>query len=277
MSSTDNDRIKTVSLRPSEFYGDYVLRTPTSRHRASRRRDRDHNAEWSGTDSYEEATQLALKGWPEGAERARKLATRLSEEMVTSLKRPEIAFDVTGDMFDMGRVMADEPESWMKWEDGQEDGGKPLHIVLNCSVSAGVDKKIIEMRGTAVCALVIVLEAAARPCKVEIGAGIQDYGYGEDDYFLEPRVVVKDYYEPIQVDAVAYALIHTSFFRRHIFSAMEVMGVKSSGYGMPSDLRGPKGDLYLGHALWGDKQWGSEQAAQKWIMDQLKLQGVQFK
>lgn len=259
---------KFVNLLPSEFYP--FCAQPAAGNRESRN---TRGERWSGTSNYDEALKLAQTGWPEGSARARKLADHMSAELVSSLKRPEIIFDTTGDMFDMGRVIEDCPESWMAWEEGQEDGGKPVHIVLNCSVSAGISTDLIELRGTAVCALAIVLESAGRPVKIEIGAGIRD----SDATHFEPRVVVKDFYDPIQIDACAYALIHPSFFRRHIFSALEVMGLKDRfGYGNVAVLRGTHGDLHLGGAQYGDSQWRNEQTSIEWIKEQLINQGVTF-
>lgn len=258
----------------SEFYDFGGQPVRPSKHNESRLKT---DKSWTGTRSYADAQELARKGWPEGTTRAYKLANIMSAELVASVARPEITFDVTGEMFDMGRVMGGEPECWMQWVDGQEDGGKPIHIVSNGFISSGINHDAIMMRGAALTALIIVLEAAGRPCRIEVaGTGQDGYGRRSDAPILEPRIILKDYYDPIQIDAVAYALIHPSFFRRHIFAAYEAMGLQQSFYCMPVDAQGPHGDIYLGNMTYGDAQWGSESAALAWVKTQLKLQGVTF-
>lgn len=245
--------------------------------RASRKTDRNHGLDWSGTANYDEANKLAKFGWPEGTQRAMKLAEKLSAELVETLARPAIAYDVEGDMFDMGRVIDDEPECWMKWEDGSDvseikDSGKgPIKLVLNSTVSSGISKEIIEIRGCAMMALCTIFEAAMRPVMVEIVCPIIDRN------IKETSVVLKDYYDPMQIDVMAYCLIHPSFFRRHIFAVEEVMNINDQwGYGIPTDTVRDKGDIYIGEAKYGNSEWQNAETAEKWIRQQLENQGIRF-
>ena len=223
-------------------------------------------SDWYGTNTWSEAVELATKGWKAGAARVMKLAEDISAEMVSDVKRPEVVYEVEGDQFDMGRVMADEPESWMTWQGGQEVSQTgTVHIVYNVTASAGVATEILETRGAAVCALVIVLEAAGRHVEVETCLNID----GKNEH----RVIVKNAYEPVQIDGLAFALVHPAYFRRFGFA---MMGISGSGHGIPRPTAFSQGDVYLAEALYGGEQWKSQEKAQQWVREQLTAQGVKF-
>lgn len=222
--------------------------------------------EWYGTRSWDEALVLAQRGWKKGVTTIERMAQTMSAELVADVKRPEITFDVTGDMFDMSRVVEGVPECFMTWTEGQDESTKGrVKVVYNVTASAGISTTMIEMRGAAVAALVTVLEAAGRPTHVETVLNINNSH--------EHRVCVKNAFDPVQIDGLAFALVHTAYFRRFGFA---MMGIHGSGHGMPCDTQGDKGDIYLAQALWGNRQWATEADAQKWIRQQLELQGVQF-
>src|SRR5687767_13260375 len=92
---------------PSDFYTACDTWESLSPHKTSQRKGDPYGGggQWAGTKDWATADLLAKKGWKEGVDLARPLAERLSTEMVASLVRPEIHFDVTGDMFDIGRVV----------------------------------------------------------------------------------------------------------------------------------------------------------------------------
>jgi hypothetical protein len=264
-----------------DFY-QYVEKTPsTSQHNSSHKTSGDwgFDSDWYGTANFPEAIHLATHGWEEGLKLAKPIADRLSTELIETLARPQIEFDVTGEQFDMGRVIAEEPECWMKWADGTEIGldevkTGPIKIVLNNTVSSGISTEVIRMRGAAVMALALVFDNANRPTRVEVVTNVRD-GYGGDSV-KEFAVCLKDYYDPLQEDVLSFGLIHPSFFRRIGFKMLEIMGIQSGSYGMPQDTEQDKGDLYLGQALWGNKEWATPEMAEKWVREQLIMQGVRF-
>lgn len=245
--------------------------------RSNGRRGGGEGKEWYGTNTFEEAVDLATHGWKEGVQKARPIAEQMSDELVATLARPKVVYDVEGEMFDMGKVIEDEPECWMHWQEGsdtsemEESAKGPIKLVLNCTVSSGISTKIIENRGCAIMALATVFHAAQRPTRIEIVAPISDRNV------KEVSVVLKDYYDDPQDDALAFALIHPSFFRRMVFSLWEVMDIYDTrGYGTPTDTCRDKGDIYIGQATWGHSEWSTEASAMAWVKEQLKNQGVKF-
>ena len=262
---------------PSEFYEGIASKPIISKPKTSQ--DKGLSG-WHGTSSWEEAQRLAVAGWPEGVSAAKPLMHRISTRLVESLKRPEIVYDVTGDMFDMGKVVEEVPECWMKWEDGQEASiTSPVHIVSNVSASCGISPETIIRKGSAVMALVMVLEASGRRCKVDVCCSL-DSGYGRStSSWGEMSLTVKDYYDDLNLDALAYPLMQPSFLRRHVFRFAEVSFEDlDSGYGMPADPKwANRGDIFLSRALNSDPQWESDKAAMTWVLGELRKQKVDFK
>lgn len=292
-----NGRIKTLNANDDyriydsalEFYSDCKTLKSTTNMNSSHEPEVSGSGGWKsngwyGTKDFETAVKLATTGWEEGVKQAEPLARRLSDEMVATLARPEVTYDVTGEQFDMGKVIEDEPECWMKWTPGHVEGIEevvtgPIKIVLNCTVSAGVDAETIRRRGAAAMALAIVFEAANRPTRIEVAASIRG-----DQRNYQTVVCLKDFYDPLQADAVAFGLVHPSFFRRFIFKMLEIQGIREYGYGMPQDVKSlaadgtqfDRGDIYLGQAMYGDAQWQSEAGTEAWVRKQLIAQGVKF-
>lgn len=239
--------------------------------------DRYSNEGFTGVKTYAEASRLALYGWPEGTKIVEDLARRLSVRMVETVIRPTIKYDVTGQMFDMGLVMEGTPECWLDYEhtEGESQLG-PVHIVYNVCVSAGVSKETLQARGAAVAALTYVLEAAQRPVKVDVVVGVKPSWFGGNFKPKSYRVTVKHMYDPLQIDAMAYSMVHPAFFRRQGFAMLHLMGTPADQAMPCAATHFPQGDIYLAEGTYGEPQWEDEGATERWIHEQLDKQGVKF-
>lgn len=111
------------------------------------------------TRSLEEALALAKNGWPEGIRRIEEMSARLSEEIIKTLHVPEVTYDVTGDMLDVGRFVRGEPEDFMSLTPAEiEQEPRILHLVANICTSSSVSPETLTRKGAAVVALVDALE-----------------------------------------------------------------------------------------------------------------------
>jgi hypothetical protein len=158
-----------------------------------------------------DALQLARAGWPEGRERIDALTAQLFASVTDRMLRPQVVTDVCGDMIDMGSYCEGRPDCWFTVEQADEltSGAQTVTIVADVCVSAGISKETIYVRGAAIAALVAAPEFAGRPCDVIVAANTKDRA--------EVRAVVKRAGEPLQLDALAFALAHPAMLRRLIF------------------------------------------------------------
>src|SRR5437762_597239 len=103
---------------------------------ANLRSSEELGSHWAGSYSLPDALGLAERGWPEGCEVVQLIAADILDSVTANVMRPEIVLDVTGECFDMGRVMEDVPECWMDWRETEElaTGERPIvRIVVNFS------------------------------------------------------------------------------------------------------------------------------------------------
>lgn len=226
------------------------------------------------------AHKMADEGWLEGAERARKFATSITDALGGMIERVEVNYDIEGHSVDIGRYVDNEPECWQKFEVDliQQPAVKLIRIVVNVSASGGVSTRVIERRGAVVAAMVELLEYAGNRCEVVMsetctGGGVR----------LVTLATIKQFSEPLDMPKIAYALGHPSTLRVHHFSMMETelnahersaLHV-GSGYGMPADVPDEhRGDIYLPKMGSWEAQWDNEHSAVTWVLARLKEFGV---
>lgn len=239
-------------------------------------------SEWYGTKSFSEASDMAFN-WPDGADRVNRLRAKVSLGNVQRVKVVVPQRKAPG-RIDMGRVMQGHPYGFQRVIDGEEfkqgQSRNVVDILINACVSAGVDANVIEARGAAVLALAEALEQRGKRVRITVGMA-NNRGCG-----IDYRVVVKQPGQPLNLNSVAFAVAHPSFFRRFIFSAMETesasvcksvgIGAYGYGYGMVGEFRDvPKDTIYMGGADFRrSTQWNDTGYVQTWIKDTLREQGI---
>lgn len=220
--------------------------------------------DWAGNDAptYEKALEYARKGWTSGRRAIRAITDTLN--VAGKVHKAEIQYDVVGDCWDMGRVVSGMPESAMYWEDTEvlQEHGKLIHIIVNTTVSSGINEKHIRARGSAILAMVEALETAGKRVSITMV-------FTEGDSGAHVEVPIKQLDEQIQDDLVAFAVAHPAFSRR--------FGHAVTGRGIyPGNPKNPECDIYIPMMMWGEEQWTSEEKTLDWIKGYLEKYGVTY-
>ena len=266
---------KRISKYPENKYD----RTPASRRTATT--EGYYEEDWYQTKNFEEALDLGINGWPEGREKANIFSSAIVDKVSSLIEKQDIEYDVVGQDFDIGLVMQGVPECWYtlttRIVDGQ--GSRQLKLVFNNCVSAGIDTEVMTRKGAAAVALIQCLELAGFRVEVSIKNGLAS-GYQQGASYIF-QCVLKEASQPVDIDRIIFALAHPSAFRRIGFSIFEgdkeFMDAHSSGYGYPAECpREMRGDIYIGSSLLGGVQWETEEATQKWILGELRRQGIKL-
>lgn len=226
--------------------------------------------------TWEDTLKLAINGWPEGVEQIRKYTEVLEQKLGSSLKIDEYFYDVTGQDFDLDRVLIGEPEAWLNTEqvEVQAPALHNLKLVFNFSTSAGVDSEYIQRRGAAIVALISLLQKTRRSVEVVAGAKSMNRQTGQ---FFSMNVTIKKAGDSLDLDKLAFALIHPCFQRRLYFGVQEAAWEQLPvGYGKIIDLE-DKGDIYIGGMNSSTHEFKSNESTEQWILEELKKQGVELK
>jgi hypothetical protein len=259
------------------------------------RRDRNQGYQWYGTQSFEEAYNLALNGWIDGQEKAYTLSKPLIEKLLSRIERPDIYYDVEGISIDMGRVASEDPECWMQFSNEIVETSsyhRLIRIVVNNTVSAGIAKERITAKGAAIATVVELLEFAGN--RVELVAlpyciaGVSSGNWHAEKADTFCSVVVKPFDQPLEMSRVMFAIAHPSMLRRFGFSFAELTSREcqldiQTGYGCVAELNAEQqkyynltSDLYFGGSVTGEPAWTDEKETLDWIIRTLSDQGVKI-
>jgi hypothetical protein len=174
-----------------------------------------------GTFTFSQAVELASAGWPEGAARVVELREGCEAFLAAAkaAKTRGYGWDVTGDFIDVGRLLSGEPECCGLEQDGRGLGSRVVSIRLNACVSASVSTDAITARGLTVLVAADLLESCGIRCEILVSQATYN-----DSRLVETNVCVKAPGVPIDIDRLAFAIAHPSFFRRFGFAFCEANG-----------------------------------------------------
>lgn len=236
-------------------------------------------ASWDFGIGYDGAHDIARKGWPEGRTKIEDLSYKFRSAVEAAHRetfaQPVFTRALAGSGVNVGRFNAGLPDA-MLTRKRVEMESPVIDIVCNVSMSAVVDAEVYMIRGAAIAALADLLELSGRRVRI---TAVNKTKTGPSTF--ECHTTIKKPGDPVQMDAIAFALAHPAYLRRLGFSIMEQapkkvreaigIGDGGYGYGAPSDID-TDADLYMPSILSGS-DW-SESRAQAWVEQQLVNMGV---
>lgn len=177
-----------------------------------------------GSKGWHEMVDVVQRGWPEGAERVKALVAECDGIVSEVRARMQtIEFDVSGRWLDVGRHLTGEPEAFGEMVETQEDAGsKIVRVEVNLATSAYFSADQFFARGAAACVLADLIEATGRRCELYgVLRHVDSWGGNLD---LRVRVLVKSAHEALDMNRLAAAFAHASFYRRALFSLCNEQG-----------------------------------------------------
>ncbi len=235
---------------------------------SSREQGRDS---WHGTGTFQEAADLANRGWPDGLRRIKNTITIIERFMAQRQPRRELEYDIRGPgIIDFDRYIQGRPDSWVVWEDVDDQAGVSTQIVpiiYNVATSSGVSIDTMFYRGAAVVALIDILEHNNIRCDVTLTSRVN---HRHEDYLF--RVHIKKAGDVLDLDRMAYALCHGAVLRRLMFSLFEehITNLESS-YGQPTTWHEDGAINLDGASLYINE----EEDMVPWLIKQLSNYGIE--
>lgn len=251
---------------------------------ASRHRRANKNKAFFGSATFEEAYTLAERGDHELAKLVAITGEAMYERMSNLVVKPMPYYsDDPGITFDVERVIEGDPECYLHIEDIVKSGqGRSIvRLIFNATSDAAISDSVIKAKGATVASLVMMLENSG--CGVEVVMYMGTQGAGKNAKRAEIYTTVKQADQPIHILTLAFALAHPATLRRFGFAELESLpldflaGIKIPGsYGFPSEAT-HRGDVYVPSSRFGALNWADPKLAQKWVIDQLREQGVNLR
>jgi len=279
---------RIIVVREWESLWNYIdtainLKSPLKDHeRASRS---EGSTEWAGG-SWEDAVNRAQAGWPEGVHLARDFADDVRFEIEDEYQlvyTPNIMHQQAGQMVDIGRFLAGEPEAMM--DILVEEKSKPVvKILVNSAASFRIKPEVVVRRGAIVVALVDLLENMNMRCEVVMCVALEAESFGGVNG-LQYFVTVKKPEHTLQIDALMFMMANPGSLRRIAFSVMETepsevrtgMDInKWGGYGYPTNPVEYPHDIFVPALTMGSGDFNTDEGAKSWLLEVLREQGLTF-
>ena len=259
-------------------FWNYAWQESNSRYRKSRNPSADH---WSGGVTWDEAKELAIKGWKEGLEEIEKYRAKISPMITERVLRPIQVYSVSGYNVDIGTYLSDDPECFIsRVYEERNYPGKIFKMVVSITFSYQIQPETIIQRGAMICALIDAIEYAGHRVEVicnEATSRFEDQnhrnGLMKEHGWLEVDVCAKETDQPLDMSSLAFCLAHPAMLRRVIFSIDEFNGwadLTGGSYGFPASAT-DKGDIYIAEVFSGVVP---DDQAIKWVLEELVKLGV---
>jgi len=243
------------------------------------------DTEWAGG-SWSDAVRRAYGGWPEGVHMARTFADQVRYEIEDEYQlvfSPSVQHDLTGQMVDVGRFLAGEPEAMM--DILVEEKSKPVvKLLINSSASFRIKPEAVIRRGAIAVALVDLLEDMGMRCEVIMVVPIASENWTGING-LQYYVTVKKPDHTLQIDSLIFMIANPAALRRIAFSVMETepkevrdaMDISRwGGYGFPTQPLPYPYDIYVPALTASNAEFNTDDGAKAWMLDVLREQGLEF-
>jgi hypothetical protein len=267
-----------------EFYFDdlssfwrYAMQDSTAYRKSSRD---NHNMQWSGGLTWEEAKQMAISGWRDGMNEIEKYRAQILPIIAEKVLRPQQIYSIAGYTVDVGSFLANEPECFIAREYEEKNyPGRIYKIVCSISFSAIITPETIIQRGAMICALIDAIEFAGHRAEVICNDAMSASDHGEyrqgknkERGWFETSVTVKKSTQPLEMTDLAFCLAHPAMLRKIMFSVCELNGWSdfANNYGYPAEAT-EKGDIYIREVFSGTVP---DEQAITWVLTELEKLGI---
>jgi len=199
----------------------------------------DTGENFHGTKTYGNALDIASNGYPEGVK-------MLTDAMgsIGHAQGPVIQpfFDVAGDEPDIDRFLNNEPDNMVTYENVIQDGINFIDVYFSYAYGCVKDQPEIIARGVQVLSNIDNLEQAGYRVRLIAYHHTMDRACP-----MKLNIIIKDYNEHVELDRMAFIMIHPSMLRRLGFRLVEIYGpaLCNRGYGSCSST-GISGAIDIG-------------------------------
>jgi len=170
---------------------------------------------WNGYMTFEQACHAGIYGDAECLKKVEDVRCRIKTIRGDRSLKCKPVYAVTGASIDIGRMLAGgDPRCFRSWrrQITTQPGGKIVRLIINNAYSAETATGDIMRRGAAICALIDAYETAGFRCDVVLVYTNLVYTKKTKISRMEDRITLKRAEQPLDLDAMAFALVHPAAF-----------------------------------------------------------------
>lgn len=186
----------------------------------------DNDGSWCNTHDYQESINLLQNGYKTKVE---TIKSALNSFQKTLSSEKKIKSSVIGFAPCVSRAISGHPQSMYNYEI-KNKSFTTLKIAYNGTVPYNVESNEIEKQNIKLLKLIMLLENNKIKCELWNFPILSFKGNkikNPDKFQIVGALVkLKDYESPLNINKIAYPLLHTSFFRRQGFKFLECQKLK---------------------------------------------------
>lgn len=205
----------------------------------------DRRTQFTKTANFEEAEKLMAGGYLEGAKRVQTYMLKTAGNGIKNT----LYNDIIGFAPNVPNYLAGIPTNMLNRKKTKAKKNI-IRIFINSTVDYTIEAEQIEQAAARLFNVIVGIEKSG--CRVELYSGWLAEVKAEQ---INAAVCIKPATTPLNINSVAYAVVHPSFFRRHGLAVIERSGVrcKWSNYGYvitnESDQRNALKQLHLENSV----------------------------
>jgi hypothetical protein len=179
--------------------------------------------DWAGC-GFDQAINLAERGWPEGLEKMTSLKGDLKVNQGDMAERHIHQFTEAGDEPDVGRFVSGETECMLDYQiQFVPTTGRVVKLVVSIAASCGVQAKSIFRKGAVAVMVADMLERHGLRAEIVVAHAITREIKGKDAGATGAlsTIMVKRPDQPVELDRLAFMLAHPAVLRRLMLHTLE--------------------------------------------------------
>jgi hypothetical protein len=224
--------IETQASLPADYNNKY------------RQSSKNGTLDFTGTDSFKQASGYLQHGWPEGVKQLKTALDNLSHATAPTLEQ---FFDVTGEELDISLYITEEPECMIDYRLVNSDGIKFVEIYVCYGYNWTWSTEEVITRGATILSNIDSLESNGYRCKI-IGYQSACWEKRRKKTGLQVQILLKDFDENLELDRMAFCLVNPSMYRRMGFKLDELHqpSLTCNNYGHNLPFQVPEGAIRIG-------------------------------
>ena len=207
-------------------------------------------SEWNGNVSYLEARELAEHGWPEGVRLIQQVSDEVAPYALRPQQRPQWEYTHAGFLPSMAAYVAGAPEHMLIRTQADDPTRPVVRIVCSVTASAHIPADVLVRRGAAVLSVLDYLESSGTRVELTLFDGGHERTKQNSHVRYESLIVLKRPDEHVDIDRLAFALVHPAMLRKLLFKLREACPeLRTAGafgsYGSICEYKPESDEVYL--------------------------------